>query len=58
MLLIANLKLQLSEDEIIDVATFTQDEAGHLEVSANDTDELEAALTKLEQLCAVVRSKL
>lgn len=58
MLIIANLKLQLSENEIINVATFTQDEAGHLEVSANDTDELEAALTKLEELCAAVRAKL
>lgn len=58
MLMIANLKLQLSEDEIIDVATFIQDEAGHLEVNANTTGELEAALTKLEELCAAVRSKL
>jgi len=58
MLIIANLKLQLSEDEIIDVVTFTQDEGGHLEVAANDTDGLEAALTKLEELCAAVRSKL
>lgn len=50
--------MQLSEDEIIDVVTFTQDEGGHLEVAANDTDGLEAALTKLEELCAAVRSKL
>lgn len=58
MLIIANLKLQLSENEIIDVVTFTQDEEGHLEVNANTTDELEAALTKLEELCSAVRARL
>lgn len=58
MLIIANLKLQLSENEIIDVVTFTQDEEGHLEVNANTTYELEAALTKLEELCSAVRAKL
>ena len=58
MLLIANLNLQLCEYEIVDVVTLTQDEEGHLEVNANTTGELEAALTKLEALCAAVRAKL
>lgn len=40
------------------VATFTQDELGHLDVSANDTEELRAAIFKIEEMCSCIKGKM
>ena len=40
------------------VATFTQGELGHLDVSANDTEELRAAIFKIEEMCSYIKGKM
>ena len=46
------------DDEILDVATFTRDTDGNLEVEAAEEGSLKSVLDHLEVMCANVRDNM
>lgn len=57
MKIITSVKI-VRDDEIIDVATFTRDTDGNLEVDAAEEGSLESVLDHLEVMCANVRDNM